>query len=116
MCDSSTSVNQRSQSTQKPSNSSIQPIRSARRNSATGVGGVPARTSSCETKTSRRENSWYIVGKKLISRATRPSPRVASTNVAAMTGPWRSAAKPSVSNDDPDCSKASRGQSTPSAQ
>ena len=86
MCDSSTSVNQRSQSSQKPSSSSIQPISLARWSRATGVGGVPARTSSCETNASRRENSWYIVGRKLMSRATRPSPMVACTNVTAVTG------------------------------
>lgn len=51
-----------------------------------------------------------------MSRATMPSPMVASTKLAASGGPEVSSTVPNVSNEAPESTKASRGTSMPNAQ
>ena len=85
-------------------------------NISAGVGGVPARLDSLATRCSRREKWPYIVGRKLMSRATRPRPMTASTTAAPSGGPSLGREKPSVVTDEPDSTNSSPIGSAPRAQ
>ena len=103
---SSTSTNQRSHSIQTSCSSDIRSSRQNRSTISMPEGGSPARTARAVTPRSRRENAALMVGRYVISKASRNSPIADSVNETIISQNSLGRRNPSVNSDEPESSSA----------